>query len=153
MTTVRPSTARRLACAGLALFLGFSVASPAAASPETLKRSLENILLSPLDLVLSPVTGVWSVVIGMQDIDDSLGVLIAYPVPGVVWNTWVNVGAAALRATAGLFELIPGLLLLPFDADLDPLYAPVDRADALVDFEMEYFYFKFGVLYTSPASY
>lgn len=153
MSTVRRSVIRCLAPAVLTLSLALSVASPAAASPETLKRSLENILLSPIDFVLSPVTAGYSIWTGMQDIDDSLAVRIAYPVPGLVWNTMVNLGAASLRAASGILELIPGVLLLPFEADLDPIYAPVDRADALVDYEFEYFYLKFGVLYTSPASY
>ena len=153
MSTIQRSTARRLAVTSLACCLAISVANPATASPETLQRSLENIILSPVDLALSPVTAGWSIYTGMQDIDDSLGVKIVYPIPGFVWNTMVNVGAAALRMTSGLFELIPGILLLPFEADLDPLFAPVERADALVDYEFEYFWFKFGVLYTSPPSY
>ncbi len=153
MRTVRRSGIRRLAPAALCLSLALTVASPASASLETFKRAIENILLAPLDLALSPVTAGYSIYTGMQDIDDSLAVKIVYPVPGLIWNTMVNIGAASLRMTSGLFELIPGILLLPFEADMTALYAPVDRADALVDYEFEYFYLKFGVLYTSPASY
>jgi len=145
----RRSRARWLAAIPLALLL----AAPASASTETFKRAVENIVLSPLDLVLAaPVAG-YTVVTGLQDIDDSLGVRIAYPLPGFVWNTGVNIGAAALRCVAGLIEIIPGIFLLPFEADLDPLYAPVDRADAFVDYDTRFFYFKFGIFYTAPPSY
>jgi hypothetical protein len=138
-----------MAALGLALLL----AAPASASTETFRRAIENIVMSPLDLVLSPVVAGYAVVTGMQDIDDSLGVRIAYPLPGFAWNTGVNIGAAALRCVSGLIELIPGILLLPFEADLDPIYAPVDRADAFVDYETDFFYFKFGIFYTAPPSY
>jgi hypothetical protein len=140
---------RWLAVLGVALL----VAAPASASTETFRRAIENIVLSPLDLALAPFAAGYTVVTGLQDIDDSLGVRIAYPIPGFLWNTGVNIGASALRCASGLIELIPGIFLLPFEADLDPIYAPVDRADAFVDHETDYFYFKFGIFYTAPPSY
>jgi hypothetical protein len=127
------------------------VSSPVSASPETLKRSVENLTQWPLDLALSPVVAGKTVVQGLQDIDDSTAVKIAYPVPGFVWVTFVQAGTAVLRGLTGVFEFLPGLGLLPFEADLDPLFDPAYDNEALVDFETPVYHIKFGISYTSAG--
>ena len=124
---------------------GFS--GTAAASSATLKRSLTNLAFGPLDFALSPVTGATGVYRNLQDIDDSTGVRIAYAVPGVVWNTAFNMGGSVLRIFTGALELIPGIILLPFDADMDPLFAPPERAPALIDEETDWLSIKIGIDY------
>ena len=49
----------------------------------------------------------------------------------------------------GRLELVPGLGLLFFDADLDPLYGPIERNEALVDLETPPLKIKFGVNYVA----
>ena len=132
-----------------AMGLAVGVASPAAASPETLKRSMGNILFAPLDMVLAPAVAGKTIYQNMRDIDDSQWVRIVYPVPGFVWVTGVTIGGGILREVTGLIELLPGLGLLFMEADLDPLMAPVDRGEALVDVETEVLNIKFGLNYTS----
>lgn len=129
------------------LALALLVASPAGATPETLKRSIGNLTMAPLDLALSPYTGPRSVVVNIQDIEDTTGVRIAYFLPGIVWNTGLYMGTAMLREVAGVLEFLPGLGLFFFDADLDPLFPPPERLDALVDVETPVIYLKFGVYY------
>jgi hypothetical protein len=85
----------------------------------------------------------------MRDIDDSQWVRIVYPLPGYVWTTGIQIGASVLREITGLIELLPGLGLVFFEADLDPLYAPVERGEALVDVETPVLNIKFGMNYTS----
>jgi hypothetical protein len=85
----------------------------------------------------------------MNDIDDSLGVRLAYVVPGYAWNTGLQIGAGALREVAGLLELLPGIFLLPFELDMDPLFAPTEKANAMVDIETPPLNIKFGIDYTS----
>ena len=82
--------ARRVALATVTALLIGSVAVPASASPDTLKRSLENILFSPLDLILSPVTAGWAINQNIRNIDDSPGVRVAYLLPGYAWTTGVQ---------------------------------------------------------------
>jgi hypothetical protein len=130
-----------------ALPLLFSFASPASASPETLKRSMSNILFGPLDFVLGPVTGTRAVYNNLQDIDDSTGVRIAFAVPGVAWNSAMQMGGGVLRTFSGLLEFLPGLILLPFEADMDPLFTMPDRQDALIDEEYDFIAIKIGVNY------
>jgi hypothetical protein len=127
------------------------VSSPVSASPETLKRSVENLTLWPLDLALSPVVAGKTVYQNLRDIDDSTAVRIAYPVPGFVWVTFVQAGSSVLRGVTGVFEFLPGLGLLPFEADLDPLFDPADENEALVDYETPVYDFRFGISYTSAG--
>jgi hypothetical protein len=140
------------AARGAALLAGLGallLAAPAQASPETLKRALGNILFAPLDVVLSPVVAAKTVYDGVRYIDDSLGVRLAYPVPGVIWNTGIVAGIGVIREMTGLLELIPGLLLFFSEDDLDPLLDPAESADALVEIENDLLPIRFGVLYTA----
>jgi hypothetical protein len=141
----RAGRAALLAGLGAALLL----AAPAQASPETLKRSLGNILFAPLDVALAPVVGAKTVYDGVRFIDDSLWVRIVYPVPGVVWNTGIVIGIGVVREMTGLIELIPGLLLFFSKDDLDPLLDPAESADALVEIENDFLPIRFGLLYTA----
>ena len=143
--------AARLALVGAVFALVFMVSSPVSASPETLKRSVQNLTQWPLDLALGPVVAGQTIVRNMQDIDDSMAVKIAYPVPGFVWVTFVQSGCALLRGLTGVFEFLPGIGLLPFEADLDPLFDPADENEALVDFETPVYNLRFGVNYTSTG--
>jgi hypothetical protein len=130
-----------------ALLLLFSLASPASASPETLKRSVSNVLFGPLDFVLGPVTGSRTVYNNLQDIDDSTGVRILFAVPGVAWNSAMQMSGGVLRTFTGLLEFIPGLILLPFEVDMDPLFTMPERQDALIDQEYDFITIKIGVNY------
>jgi hypothetical protein len=155
-------TPRRLAAALVAIALLALSPTVAQASPETLRRSLGNIIQSPLDVVLAPVVAGRTLVGNLRDIDDTLPVQVFYAAPGFVWLTGVQVGAAVLRGVAGLIELVPGIFLLPFETDIDALYDPADRGAALVEFEnplaedgvakwfpMITWNVRFGVTYTS----
>lgn len=123
----------------------------ALASGETLKRSVSNITMAPIDVAMSPVMAGITLVRNLQDEDDSIGVKIAYPVPGFAWLTMVQIGAGTIRGIAGIFELLPGIGLLPFEADLDPLFDPADENDALVDYDLYVYQLKFGIDYTTAA--
>ncbi|UCE85180.1 MAG: hypothetical protein JSU66_12620 [Deltaproteobacteria bacterium] len=132
-----------------------SAPSPANASPETLARSVSNILFSPFDLVLSPYVATRTVYQNWKDSDDSTAVRIAYPLPGVIWVTGVQAGASVIRGVTGLLEFIPAIPLAFVDADIDPLFDPVERNQAVVDTSLfgERFPVKFGIDYTSLPAY
>jgi hypothetical protein len=124
----------------------------AAASPETLKRSAGNILFAPLDIAASPFTAGKALVTNLREADDPQWMRIVFPVPGYVWMLGVQIGGGALREVAGLLELVPGLGLLFFEADLDPLFDPVEHNEALVDLETPPLRIKFGVNYVASPS-
>jgi len=138
-----------------ALALAWVVAAPGAAhaTGETLKRSTSNILMAPFDIALSPVVAGKTIVTNMRDIDDSTAVRVFYAVPGYIFLTGVQAGAGTIRAITGVLEFLPGLGLLFFDNDLDPLYDPVERGEALVDYDTRFLNVKFGIDYTGAAAY
>ncbi len=148
-----PQTANRRAVRGRILLVSFwlflAVPAVAQAGTETLSRSVTNMLFGPMDVVTSPVVAGRGIVTNLQDIDDTTGVRVAYTVPGFFWYTGVTIGAGVIRTATGILELIPGLVLLPFDTELTPLMPPVQDASALVDIENDYFPIKFGIDYTS----
>jgi hypothetical protein len=129
---------RPLATLGLTFVLcGTLLLAPtrAAASPETLRRAFGNIVNGPLDMLLSPVTGMLTLATNIADIDDSAAVRVVYALPGWVWLTGLNFGSGGIRTITGALEVIPGVLLYPFETDIDPLFDPVDDAMALVDID------------------
>lgn len=129
------------------LLLGF--AGSAGATELTLKRGVTNLLFGPLDVILSPIVGPRSVYQNLQDIDDTTGVRIFYAVPGVVWNTTFNACGGFVRTVTGIMEIPVGILLLPFEADMDPIFAPPERASALIDEETHLAPIKIGINYMS----
>ena len=149
MSLFNRSHIRRWVGIASALGLALGVASPSAASPETLKRSVGNILFAPLDIVFAPAAAGKIIYQNMRDIEDSQWVRIVYPIPGFFWVTGVTIGGGILREVTGLIELLPGLGLAFLEADLDPLFAPVERGEALVDVETVVVNIKFGMNYTS----
>jgi hypothetical protein len=142
------TTLRRRSCLVAAvLALHPLLASPAGASPATLRRSVSDILMSPLDFVCGPYVGVKSVFVNVREVEDTRAVRIAYFVPGLGWNIGMQAFAVSFRLLAGTLELVPGLLLLPFEADMDPLYALPDRQEGLVDIETPPLHIKFCINY------
>lgn len=160
MKPARPlSIALATALVGASLL---SASAPAQASPETLKRSMANMLYAPFDMVLSPITSAFTLVGNLRDIDDTTAVRVVYAAPGYLWLTGLNLFAGSLRGVAGALEFLPGVAVYPFDADLDALYDPADRGPALVELENPLEYIdavafvpllstspRFGVDYTS----
>ena len=149
MTRLRSLLQRPRPMALFALLGILLMASPAAATYETLRRSLGNILFAPFDMILSPVVATNTVYNNLRDVDDSLGVRVAYVPMGVCWNTGVQAMAAIVREISGLIEFVPGLIVLPLEADLDPIYAPVERGNALMEVDTAPLRLKIGVDYTT----
>jgi hypothetical protein len=140
-------SAALLGIAAAVLLLG----DPASGSTATLRRSVGNIVFAPFDLVLSPVVAAGSIYGNLRDVDDSSGVRAFFVVPGFAWYTGVQALAAVVREITGLIEFVPGIALVPFETDLDPLFAPAERGDALVDVETPPLRVKFGVDYLTVS--
>lgn len=119
----------------LALVASITASSPAAASPDTIRRGFSNIVGGPMDMILSPITAIMTVATNLQDIDDSTGVRLAYFLPGWIWLSGLNFGAGGIRTITGCLEMLPGVILFPFETDIDPLFDPVEDAGALIELE------------------
>src|SRR5574338_974718 len=145
---IRPATPARRALVACALFAAaLAAASPAQAGPDVLKRSVGNIVFAPIDMVLSPFVGAHTLYNNLRDVDDSLGVRVAYVPMGFAWNTGVQAMGAVTREISGLLELLPGIGLFFLEADMDPLFAPPERGNALMAIESDIFPVKIGVDY------
>ena len=123
---------------GLGFFLVgllFFHPATASASPDTLRRAFSNILMGPMDMILSPIVAVQTAARNLADVDDTPAVRVVYAVPGVIWLTGLNFGSGAIRIITGGLETVPGVLVFPFETDLDPLFDPVEDAPALIDWE------------------
>ncbi len=145
---------RRVAAAALAACLLVPVlASPAAATSETLMRGLTNVVLAPFDAVLAPVTSAIGIYQNLRNIDDSPGVRLVYPLPAYFYAMGLQIGCAWIRASTGAMEVLPGIPLFFMDADMDPLFDPVDDADALVEIDTPLMEepLRFGINYTIAA--
>lgn len=142
------SMSRVVALCTLCLFL--AIPQIAAASPETLVRSVSNMTQGPIDSLLAPITAAIGIAQKLRDVDDHWTVRALFIAPGYVWYTGVVFGGGVIRVLTGGLELVPGVFLLPFEADLNQLYVPVERAPAMVELDTPCCYnLKFGLDYTS----
>lgn len=110
-------------------------ATPAAATPDTLRRGLGNVMMGPFDMLLAPVQGINTVSRNLEDIDDSEGVRIGYAVPGWAWLTLLDFGCGMIRILSGALETGAGVVLFASESDLDPLFDPVEDARALFEWD------------------
>jgi hypothetical protein len=154
--TAATGRARRLVSVvlvlGLAAVFTAAAPDPAHATTATIKRSVGNLLLFPLDFVLSPFVATKAVYSSWRSSDDTPGVKYGYAVFGPPWAVSINMGASLLRGVAGALELLPGLVLIPFDADMEPLYDLSENNPALVDTgEESPMRLRFGIDYFSPS--
>ena len=133
--------------------VGLALAAPASATTDVIKRSLENMPQGAVDVLLSPFTAGKVIYTNMQTIEDSPGVKIAYPIPGYFWNLMAQGGGGLIRMLTGVMELPVGIALLFTDAEMEPLFDPVEDADALItmdDYE-DIYRVKVGVDYTASG--
>jgi hypothetical protein len=152
VTLLRPNL-RTSRCGSTVLavvLLASSVAAPAAATPQTILRGIGNVVLAPVDAALAPVSTFIGIRQNLQDIDDSPGVRLFYPVPAYFYAIGIQLACSWIRLTTGFMEIGVGVLVLPFDTDIDPLFDPVDDADALAEIDIDYMDYplRFGVNYT-----
>jgi hypothetical protein len=143
-----------LLAAAMVVSLTALAPSPASATTATIRRSISNLLFFPFDFALSPFVATRAVYKNWRASDDTPAVKYGYALPAVPWAVSVNMGASLMRGLAGGLELLPGLVLIPFDADLSPLYDLSENNPALFDTEESLpLRVKIGVDYISPAEF
>jgi hypothetical protein len=121
-------------------------ARPASAQPSMLKRSAENVLMAPLDAIVSPYTA-WDTLDQNMATDQSTGGRIATSMVGLPYNFMTYLVLAGFREAAGILELPIGLVLWPVNAfhkvEVSPFFDTAESA-ALVDAKTSFMEFKFG---------
>ncbi len=129
------------------MLAGLVLPAAAVASEATLQRATQNLLFAPVDLALAPLVAGQVIHDNLQHTDDPPLVRGIFVVPGLVWSTAVQTGGALIRGITGAIEWVPGLLLLPFDADLPVLFVPSEIGNAWVDVETPLLRMRFGIDY------
>ncbi|HWP64697.1 MAG TPA: hypothetical protein VNO26_02140 [Candidatus Limnocylindria bacterium] len=141
-----PSRAIRSLAIALVALAALVAARPAAAQPTLLKRSVENMLMGPLDAIVAPYTA-WVTLQHNMPADTSTGGKVATSVIGVPYNWGTYIVLGGFRFAAGVFGIPIGLVLWPVnefhEVRLGSLF-DTSEAGALVDVETPVLDFKFG---------
>lgn len=123
-----PAFALRAAALLLALvLLGVAVPPSVSADGSQLCRSMANVALAPFDVALSPVITAKDMYYGLTEVDDEVLIQIFATVPGYFYLNTVQVGGAAIRVIAGMFEFVPGLFTLFREGSNEVLYRSQDE--------------------------
>jgi len=138
---------------GIALLVvGCLSAAPATAQVATMRRAAENILMAPVDVVLTPVVVTNSVRSGIEQAN--MPVALAVPTAGasVIFTSMLQLVVTGARLTAGLIELPVGALIAPVDAvterDLSlPVLFSTEGTEAVLRHETPSFDFVAGLYY------
>ena len=116
----------------------------AMAGPEGLRRSVENIVLFPPELVVFPVVAGHTLRHNMQVAEYTTPQKIAFAPFGFAWLSLAQIGFGFARGVAGIVGLLPALIFVA--SERDPVARlSVSQYRALVDHPTRYFDFKFGV--------
>lgn len=142
---------RSIAVTALAAVLVTLAPGVSYAGPKTLSRSVQNLLFFPFDIALSPFVAGKATWTAWRDSDDTTAVKWGYAPFAPIWNFGIQTGASVIRGVAGALELLPGLVLLPFDAEMNPLYDLPATQPAWVDTGNEAFSVRFGVDYLTAT--
>jgi len=145
------SRARRIGSWLAGLGMALALAAPAGATTDVIRRSFENMPQGIVDVALAPYTAGATIYKNITTIQDTPGVRVAYVLPGYAWNLMSTVGGGLIRSVTGVMELPIGLVLLFTDANMEPLFDPVEDNEALFTYdEYEKIYrVKLGIEYTA----
>ena len=122
------------------------------AGAKTLARSVQNLIFFPFDLALSPFVATKITYERWRESDDTKAVKYGYALFAPFWSFGVEAGASVIRGVAGMIELLPGIVLLPFDGEMNAIYDLPESQPAWVDVGSDAFRMKFGVNYLAAAS-
>jgi hypothetical protein len=110
-----------------------------------LKRSIENLTQSPLELGSVPWVAAHTIKHNMEIDDYTTAQKVLVGPFGFLWISLPQVGLAAGRAAAGALEFPLGLLSVFTRREAAPLL-DLEHAPAMVDRPGKYYHLKFGIL-------
>jgi hypothetical protein len=122
---------RALASASLVALMGVGTAQ---ASPDTLRLAIEDMVFGVGDVVAAPVTGGIATAENMSEVSDNGFLQGAYVLPGWLGLTGLQLGQGTLRIVVGALQVVPGLVLFPFEADVPEGFNVFRQGEALVDY-------------------
>jgi hypothetical protein len=134
------------------LIAGGLSAAPAAAQVATMRRATENILMAPVDVVLTPVVVKNTVQAGLENANMPTALAVPTAGMGIILSSMLQLVVTGARLTSGLIELPVGALIAPVDAlterDLStPVLFSTEGTDAILREETGSFDFVAGLHY------
>jgi len=143
LRTIKIATAALLFAAALV-----PASARAERSLRPFKCGVENIVQSPLDIVLAPVTAGVQAHKNLQGGKRGLAKkIVAYPF-GFFWYTSLGVASTSARFVGGLVELPVGLATLATGWDPGPIFN-ASELEALVKYPTKPFDVRFGLYHIS----
>jgi hypothetical protein len=123
-----------LAARGLAIVvLSLSITGQSTASPDTLRVAIEDIVFGAVDVAAAPATGGMATFQNLDAVSDNGFLQGAYAVPGWLGLTLLQVAQGTLRVVTGTIQLVPGIVLFPFKADVPEGFNVFRSGEKLVD--------------------
>lgn len=110
-----------------------SMAGSAVASPDTLRLAIEDIVFGVVDVAAAPVTGGVATAANLDAVSDNGFLQGLYVLPGWLGLTSLQLVQGTLRVATGAIQLVPGIVLFPFGADVPEDFNVFRSGDALVD--------------------
>jgi len=142
---------RSIALAALVAALVATAPGVSQAGPKTLTRSVQNLLFFPFDIALTPFVASKITWDNWRSSDDTKAVKYGYALFAPIWNISISAGASVIRGVAGALELLPGLALLPFEAEMNPIFDLPETQPAWVDQGNDHFKVRFGINYLTST--
>ncbi len=128
---------RRLASLALAVLIASSVGAlprSVAASPDTLRLAIEDLVVGVVDVAASPVSGGIATARNLDAVSDNGFVQSLYVLPGWLGLTCLQATQGVLRVIVGAVQLVPGLVLFPFPGtDVPEDFNVFRRGTPLID--------------------
>jgi hypothetical protein len=142
---------RFVSLAALVVLLVSAAPGTSHAGTKTLTRAVQNLLFFPFDIALSPFVASKITWDSWRSSDDTKAVKYGYALFAPIWSFSIEAGASVIRGVAGALELLPGIALLPFEAEMNPMYDLPETQPAWVDTGSDAFKVKFGINYLTSA--
>jgi hypothetical protein len=93
------------------------------------------MIMGVADVVVSPVNAGIVTHDNLEAVSDNAFLQALYVVPGFVGLTFLQAGQATLRIVVGAVEVLPGLALFPFEADVSENFNVFRRGELMADLE------------------
>jgi hypothetical protein len=142
---------RFVSLVGLVALLLAAAPGTSHAGAKTLTRSAQNLLFFPMDIALSPFVAAKITWDSWRSSDDTKAVKYGYALFAPIWSFSIEAGASVIRGVAGALELLPGIALLPFEGEMNPLYDLPESQPAWVDTGSDAFKVRFGINYLTSS--
>jgi len=126
--------------------------APASAQVSTMKRGAENIIMAPVDVVLTPVVVTKTLQARLEEANMPVALAVPTAGAGIFLYSTLQLVVTGARLFAGLVELPLGAVIAPLDAVMDadlstPVLFSTEGTEAVLRHETPALDFVSGLYY------